>query len=61
MRTCTSSNAAGAEHVLILSGDHIYRMDYAAMLRHHHDAGADATVACLTIVKDESPVVGDWY
>ncbi|HUR32249.1 MAG TPA: glucose-1-phosphate adenylyltransferase [Vicinamibacterales bacterium] len=38
-----------AEYVLILSGDHIYRMDYAAMLQHHHDAGADLTIACLTV------------
>jgi glucose-1-phosphate adenylyltransferase len=39
----------GADHVLILSGDHIYRMDYAAMLQHHHDSGADVTVACLEV------------
>ena len=32
---------SGAEYALILSGDHIYRMDYAAMLQHHHDSGAD--------------------
>jgi glucose-1-phosphate adenylyltransferase len=38
-----------AEYVLILSGDHVYRMDYAAMLRRHHDSGADVTVACLTV------------
>jgi glucose-1-phosphate adenylyltransferase len=40
---------SGADHVLILSGDHIYRMDYAAMLQHHHDSGADVTVACLEV------------
>src|SRR5436189_6471445 len=40
---------SGAEYVLILSGDHIYRMDYAAMLQRHCDSGADATVACLTV------------
>ena len=40
---------SGAEYALILSGDHIYRMDYAAMLQHHHDSGADLTVACLTV------------
>jgi len=40
---------SGAEYVLILSGDHIYRMDYAAMLAHHRDSGADVTVACLTV------------
>ena len=31
---------SGAEYALILSGDHIYRMDYAAMLQFHHDSGA---------------------
>jgi len=36
---------SGADYVLILSGDHIYRMDYAAMLQHHHDSGAELTVA----------------
>lgn len=37
----------GAERVLVLSGDHIYRMDYAAMLRFHEERGADATVAVM--------------
>jgi glucose-1-phosphate adenylyltransferase len=40
---------SGAEYALILSGDHIYRMDYAALLQRHRDSGADATVACLTV------------
>ena len=40
---------SGAAWVLILAGDHIYRMDYAAMLQHHRESGADATVACLTV------------
>ena len=33
------------DYVLILSGDHIYKMDYAAMLAHHIDHQADATIA----------------
>jgi glucose-1-phosphate adenylyltransferase len=40
---------SGAEYVLILSGDHVYRMDYAAMLQHHHDTRADLTIACLKV------------
>src|SRR3979490_2303515 len=40
---------SGAEYALILSGDHIYRMDYAAMLQRHRDSAADVTVACLTV------------
>jgi glucose-1-phosphate adenylyltransferase len=47
-----------AEYVLILSGDHIYRMDYAAMLQQHHDSGADLTVACLTVPLDEARSFG---
>ncbi len=33
------------EHVLILSGDHIYQMDYNEMLQHHANSGASATIA----------------
>ena len=33
--------------VLILSGDHVYRMDYSLMMEAHHDTGADVTVACI--------------
>ena len=35
--------------VLVLAGDHIYKMDYGAMLLHHVDAGADVTVACVEV------------
>jgi len=37
------------KHVLILSGDHIYKMDYGRMLQQHNDAGADVTVATILI------------
>jgi len=47
-----------AEYVLILSGDHIYRMDYAAMLQHHHESGAELTVACLTVSLEEAQSFG---
>src|SRR5712671_1781656 len=49
---------SGAELALILSGDHIYRMDYAAMLQHHHDSRADVTVACLTVGLDQATSFG---
>ena len=49
---------SGAEYALILSGDHIYRMDYAAMLQHHHDSGAEVTVACLTVGLEHSKSFG---
>ena len=48
----------GADYALVLSGDHIYRMDYAAMLQQHHDSGADVTVACLTVDLDEARSFG---
>ena len=38
-----------ASYVLILSGDHIYRMDYAAMLQFHRDQGAELTIACMSV------------
>ena len=37
------------DHVLILSGDHIYKMDYGPMLVAHVESAADMTVACLEI------------
>jgi len=38
-----------AEQILILSGDHIYRMDYAEMLKAHQTKEADLTVACMEV------------
>ncbi|MEC4749063.1 glucose-1-phosphate adenylyltransferase [Methylomicrobium sp. Wu6] len=40
---------SNATHVLILSGDHIYRMDYAALLHFHRDQGAELTIACMQV------------
>ncbi|WP_027157452.1 glucose-1-phosphate adenylyltransferase [Methylobacter luteus] len=40
---------SNADYVLILSGDHIYRMDYAAMLQFHRDQGAGLTIACMPV------------
>lgn len=37
--------ASRAEYVLILAGDHLYRMDYAPMFKFHQETGADITVA----------------
>ncbi len=37
------------EYVLILSGDHIYKMDYSDMLSHHKQTGADCTIAVLDV------------
>jgi glucose-1-phosphate adenylyltransferase len=40
-------------YVLILSGDHIYKMNYERMLRQHNDSGADVTLATIQINPDE--------
>lgn len=37
------------EYVLILSGDHIYKMDYSELIQDHIDSGAKATIACLPV------------
>jgi len=45
-------------HVLILSGDHIYKMNYGLMLRQHEDAGADVTLATILIEPEETSRFG---
>lgn len=44
----------GVEYVLILSGDHIYKMDYSRMLRQHTDSAADVTISTLQIPLEEA-------
>jgi glucose-1-phosphate adenylyltransferase len=46
------------EHVVILSGDHIYRMDYGPMADFHEESGADVTLACLPYPRSESSRFG---
>ena len=46
--------AADCEHVLVLSGDHIYRMDYGAMLREHIERGAALTIGAVKVPVEES-------
>jgi glucose-1-phosphate adenylyltransferase len=48
-----SIGSENPKYVLILSGDHIYKMDYGRMLRQHQDAGADVTVATILMEPDE--------
>ena len=42
------------EYVLILSGDHIYKMDYAKMLAYHKQTGADVTISVLEVSMEEA-------
>lgn len=37
------------DYVLILAGDHVYKMDYGTMIAEHVESGADMTVGCLTV------------
>lgn len=46
------------DYVLILSGDHIYKMDYSKMLSHHKACDADATIAVLPVPMKEASRFG---
>ncbi|MGB8623787.1 MAG: glucose-1-phosphate adenylyltransferase [Paracoccaceae bacterium] len=48
----------GVDYILILAGDHVYKMDYELMLRQHVDTGADVTVGCLTVPRAEASAFG---
>lgn len=45
---------AKSEHTLILSGDHLYRMDYAAFAQFHADSGADVTIAVQPVSRKDA-------
>ncbi|MBZ5627764.1 MAG: glucose-1-phosphate adenylyltransferase [Acidobacteriia bacterium] len=49
-----SIGAEQPKHVLILSGDHIYKMDYSRMQRQHVESGADVTMATILIEPEET-------
>lgn len=46
------------QYVLVLSGDHIYKMDYAQMLDYHKQKGADCTIAVIDVTKEEASRFG---
>ena len=46
------------EYLLVLSGDHIYKMNYDKMLRFHKEQGADATIAVRPVSWEEAPRFG---
>src|ERR1700727_1648609 len=46
------------KHVLILSGDHLYKMNYGLMVKQHADSGADVTIATLPIPPEDSSRFG---
>jgi glucose-1-phosphate adenylyltransferase len=47
-----------AEWILILAGDHVYKMDYAAMLAEHVRSGADITIPCVEVPRMEATGFG---
>ena len=49
---------SGIEDLLILSGDHLYRMDYEAFVRHHRVTDADITVAALPMDEERAEAFG---
>lgn len=46
------------EHVLVISGDHIYQMDYRPLLQHHIKTGADATISVMPVPWAQAPQFG---
>jgi glucose-1-phosphate adenylyltransferase len=45
-------------YIVILAGDHIYKMDYEKMLQQHVDSGADVTVGCVAVPLEEASAFG---
>lgn len=48
----------GVSDVLILSGDHLYRMDYRDLLRRHQEANADITVSAIPVLREHAHQFG---
>jgi len=46
------------DYVVVLAGDHIYKMDYELMLQQHVSTGADVTIGCLTVPREEATAFG---
>jgi glucose-1-phosphate adenylyltransferase len=48
----------GIRYMVVLAGDHIYKMDYELMLQQHAESGADVTVGCLEVPRLEASGFG---
>ncbi|MBU2359069.1 MAG: glucose-1-phosphate adenylyltransferase [Alphaproteobacteria bacterium] len=46
------------DYIVVLAGDHIYKMDYEVMLQQHVDTQADVTIGCLTVPRMEAVAFG---
>jgi len=49
---------SGADYILILSGDQLYRMNYAEMIATHERSAADVTIATMPVTRDAAPAFG---
>ncbi len=47
-----------SDEIVILGGDHLYRMDYSELVRHHRQVGADITLGVYPVVRDEASRMG---
>ena len=50
--------SSGPEYMIILAGDHVYKMDYEIMLQQHAASGADVTVGCIEVPRLEATGLG---
>ncbi len=57
-KALTHIRTARPAEVLILSGDHLYRMDYQPFIRAHRDSHADVTVAVQPVTREAAPQLG---
>jgi glucose-1-phosphate adenylyltransferase len=48
----------GPEYIVILAGDHVYKMDYELMLQQHENQEADVTVGCIEVPRQEASAFG---
>ncbi len=46
------------EYIVVLAGDHVYKMDYSVMLADHVASGAGCTVGCIEVPRDEASAFG---
>jgi glucose-1-phosphate adenylyltransferase len=50
--------SSNPDYVVILAGDHVYKMDYSLMLKDHVDSGAGCTVGCIEVARSEASAFG---
>ena len=51
-------NSTPPEYIVVLAGDHVYKMDYSIMLADHVDSGRGVTVGCIEVSREEAKAFG---